>query len=140
MRKKLTNNDLSDIGRAANEIGKYCRKYGFIEVRQTKEKWGSCRVYCSFGVYDLHSLIWSGYHYTQWSRFGSIGKILAFLDRKVIEPLIRYSRINRIIIPYQEFIYKMAYKRAMKKYPHIRPNIKHYADHDYLLKNLCTKN
>lgn len=131
----------ADVGEAADYIGAFCKKWGKIRVSQTKEKYGTARVYCSFsGCPNLHELFWPGHYYIRWERLGFFGDILQWIDNKIIDNIIYYSGINYIFVPYQEFIYRLAYKRAMKKYPHIKKEIKHGADFDELLKNLCTKN
>jgi hypothetical protein len=131
----------ADVGSAADEIGEFCKKWARINVLQTKEKYGTARVYCSFtGFPNIHNIIWPSYYYIQWRAFSWFGKVMEFVDTKIVDNIIYYSGINYIFVPYQKFIYRLAYKRAMKKYPHIKAEIKHGANWDELLKGLCTKN
>lgn len=137
---KLREENYADIEQAAYEIGKFCKRWGFIQVTQTKEKYGTARVYCSFGIYNIHSMIWPGWVYNQWERrFGKIGKIAFWIDHNIIHNIIFYSKLYIPIGIWQRFIYRLAYKRAMQKFPHIAGPIKYGADYNELLKDLCTK-
>lgn len=82
-----------EVGEAANYIGKFCRKYGRIGVRDTKEKYGTARVYC---------------------RFSS----------------------NFLVIIYQIWIYRLAYKKAIKKFPYIKKEILYGADWQEYLEGM----
>lgn len=111
-----------DVENAAHEIGKFCRKWGRMGVTQTKEKWGSCRIYCFFGWYQLGEIIYPGYCWRKgW-------KILW----KVYLP----KWFVKLCIPYQIFTYRLAYKQAIKKYPHIKEEILCCADYREYLKGL----
>lgn len=106
-----------DVENAASNIGNFCRRWGRINISQTKEKYGTARVYVHFGTYDLHGLIWPGYAYIQYPKFYHI---LTFRF------LLPFASIIHI---YQKFIYKTAYLRMIKKYPHIRDEICDGADY-----------
>lgn len=129
-----------DIDNAAYEIGQFCRRWGKIQVTQTKEKYGTARVYCHFGISTIHDLIWTGHSYNRWEqKLGKFGKVCFLIDWNIIYRIIKFTRANYLISRYQAFIYRLAYKRAMKKYPHIKGAIKHGADFHELLTDLCTK-
>jgi hypothetical protein len=114
--------DWRGIDEAASYIGENCRKWGRIGVSQYKEKYGTVRVYCHFGFYDLSSLIYPGYHYypkwTKWMRYVPI------------------SWLNRLIVPIQTRIYRHFYKQAVKKWPHLTDEILCAADWDEYLVGL----
>jgi hypothetical protein len=111
-----------DVDMAAYEIGNFCRKWGRISVSSTKEKYGSARVYCSFGCQDLHSLVYPGHiHVRGW---------YALTTFPFFRPL------QFIIVPWQLFIYRWGYKRALSKYPYIRNEILCCADYPEYLKGL----
>lgn len=131
-----------DVGDAADYIGQFCRRWGFITVSQTKEKYGTARVYVSFsGCPNMHNIFWPSHHYIRWEQYlGKFGEVLYWIDNKIVDNIIYYSGINYIFVPYQRFIYRLAYKRAFKKYPHIKKEIKHGCDFPELLKGLCTRN
>ena len=109
----------SDVEQAAYEIGQFCRFWGRISVTQTKEKYGTARVYCSFGLWQLNNLFYPGYAYIQ--------KPIWFMSINVP------AWIGYAIVPYQEMIYRLAYKRATAKFPHIREEIIQGADYRELL-------
>lgn len=110
-----------DVGEAADWIGQYCRKWGRINVAQTKEKYGTARVYCSFGWYQLHSITHPGYHYSQYPKW------LWKFDLKFLSKLVR--PFNFLIVPYQMFIYRRAYEKAFQKWPLIKREIIGGADY-----------
>lgn len=112
----------SQVGQAADEIGEFCRRWGRIQVNQSKEKYGSVRVYCHFGLYNLNCVFYPGYHYIQEPRRLMNIRIPAW--------------ISTVFFPYQKFIYRLAYKRALKKYPMIHNEILCCADYDEFLEGL----
>lgn len=119
-----------EVGAAADEIGDFCRRYGRIRVTQTKEKWGTARVYCHFGWLSLHGLLFPGYVYKrpgfpQW--LWSID--IWYISRVLI-------LFSRPISLYQTFIYRLAYKRALKKYQMISREILGGASYPELLVGL----
>lgn len=116
---------LDDI---AHNIGQYCIKWGRISVTQTKEKYGTVRVYCGFGFYTLHSLIWPNYCY----KHPKYPDWLWGLDIKYISPFITKT-LGRLLTPWQVFIYKRAYWKYIRKYPHLFDEITDCADYKELL-------
>ena len=90
----------SDVGEAAELIGDYCRKYGRINVTTTKEKYGTSRVYCSFGWYQMFSITHPGYVYSRYPKW------LWSLDCLYLSKIVRF--FNPIVVPYQMFIYRKA--------------------------------
>lgn len=60
--------DWQAISEAASYIGKGLRKWGRVTVFDYKEKWGTVRVYCSFGLLGLpgHLLNWILIPYQEW--------------------------------------------------------------------------
>lgn len=133
----------ADVENAAYEIGKFCKQWGKIQVRQTKEKFGTARIYCSFGCKNLHSFFYPGYVWMGYPRW------LYKLLEKLFPNLRIHYRIMGfplfvwtypVLIPWQKFIYRLAYKRALKKYPHIRHEILAVADYWELVDNLYTHN
>lgn len=118
--------DWAGIGEAASYIGINLRRWGRVNVSQTKEKYGTARVYCSFGVHQpLHELIWPGYAFRQMPQW------LWNLDIDVLSPLSR--PLNWILVPYQKVLYTYYYGRALEKWPHLRKEILGGADWPELL-------
>lgn len=126
--KDFTDEMFNDVENAAREIGEFCRKWGRINVRQTKEKYGTARVYCSFGWTQLFSITHPGYVYSRYPQW------LWSLDVFYISRII--TRLNWVVVPLHTRLYRYAYKRTIKRYPHIRSEILWAADYPECLKNL----
>lgn len=127
----------AEVGEAAEFIGQYCRKYGRISVTQTKEKYGTARVYLHFGLYNLFSITHPGYHYNRHPKW------LRELDYRILSKLIR--PFNPLVVHYQMYIYRKAYHLAFKKWPLIKEEIIQGADYPEIVSPyfasvaLCSK-
>lgn len=123
-----------EVSDAAQYIEDFLKRWGRIFVTQSKEKFGEVRVYCHFGGSSLHSFLFPGYHYKrpwfpQW---------LWVLDIYYLSKL--FSIFTKFGFGrYQKFIYRLAYKRAIKKYPMIKEEILSCPDYSELLDDLWTK-
>jgi len=113
--------DYSGIDSAADEIGKFLVKWGRVNVTQTKEKYGTVRVYCSFGWSSLYAITHPTHHYYRYPKWLMLFDI-KYLSR-IIPPLTNWA-----IVPYHKWLYRLAYKRAIAKRPHLRSNIYYSAD------------
>jgi hypothetical protein len=123
-----------DVENAAYEIGEFCRRWGKIQVTQTKEKYGTARVYCHFGCRDLHSIFYPGY-VAVWNPkwlFQLVGETVGY--RIMTFPFLRWA--HPAVYRWQKFIYRLAYRRAVAKYPRVREEILAGADFDELLVGL----
>lgn len=112
--------DFGGIYDAASYIGGKLRTYGRVNVSDMKEKYGTARVYVSFGWTQLHDITHPGYHYIQWK--GGHYYVPSWL--------------NYLVIPYQKWLYRYYYKKALKKFPHLVEEILTGADWSELLLNL----
>lgn len=110
-----------DLDDAASYIGNLCRKWGRIQVWQYKEKFGTVRVYCSINCQSLHDLIFPGYCL--------VHKPYGFWVFPIFRPF------HMLVFKYQKFIYRLAYKNAVRKWPCIRKEILCCADFPEYLKN-----
>ena len=111
--------DWGGIDDACEFIGDRLVKLGRIHVSQTKEKFGTVRVYCSFGLDSFYG-IWRPRH--MWVPTWWPWK----LDLTVfnwISPL-----LNKVVIPYQKWLYKQTYRKAVQKWPHLYDEIVSCAD------------
>lgn len=117
--------DWEGIGDAAEYIGRNLRRWGRVGVTTTKEKYGTVRVYCGFGWYQLFSITHPGYVYSRYPNW------LWSLDCLYLSRLIR--PLNRVVVPYQRWLYTYFYGRALKKWPHLRLEILSGADWNELL-------
>jgi len=113
---------------AASMIGEFVARWGRIGVMQTKEKFGTVRVYCHFGIDCIHSVIWPRHCWIhKWWPYR-----LDLAISKLITPL-----INRVLAPYQIWVYRKAYSQAVNKYPHLKNEIMCCADYGELLEGVA---
>lgn len=110
-------------------LGKNLRRWGRINVRQTKEKYGTLRCYCSLGWYCLLNITHPGY-----SAYWVYPKWLMTFDIFVLSKIVPY--LNYIVLPYHKWLYRKLYKDCVKKFPHLRNEILCCADYHELLKDL----
>lgn len=107
-------------------IGKQLKRWGRMNVMQTKEKWGLVCVYCNLGWSQLHSITHPGYAYSQYPQW------LWTLDCLYFSKVFRY--LNYLVIPYHCWLYTRVYGQALRKWPHLRAEILHGADCNELLQ------
>jgi hypothetical protein len=113
------NVDWKGLDDAAYYIGGQLARWGRIHVSQTKEKFGTVRVYCSFG--------WDSFYGLWRPRYCRVPTWWPWkLD------LMTFSRIeslvNKVAIPYQKWIYKRTYRKTVQKWPHLYQEIVSCAD------------
>jgi hypothetical protein len=96
-----------------------------IGVRQSKEKFGMARVYCTLGWYQLHNITHPGHCYSRYPKW------LWKLDIYVLSKIVPW--LNLIVIPIHKAVYRNAYKKACNKYPHLLVEICCCADYVELL-------
>lgn len=121
------NVDWNGINDAAGYIGYWLRKWVRMDVRDVKEKFGTVRVYCSFGWSSIYSIYRPGYcWYPEWWPV----KLDLWLGYDT--PIFKW--LNKIIIPIQIRAYRWRYRNAVRKWPHLREEIMCCADHQELLK------
>ena len=126
--RKLSDKDIGDIGDAADWIGARLRKFGRIDVRQTKEKFGTARVYCTLGWSGLHCITHPGYAYSQYPKW--LWHLEVYYFPAIISPL------NYIVLPFHRWLYRRTYIQAMRRWPNVRVNIFFGADFQELLENI----
>lgn len=125
----------AEVDQAADEIGRFCSTWGRIQVRQTKEKFGTVRVYCSITCNSLHELIKPGWMHMGWTGINKPEWLRKLVYRILVYPLFP-KWFRPLVFKYQSYIYRKAYERALAKYPMIREEILACADFDELLKGL----
>lgn len=109
-----------DIEDAAEYIGLGLRRWGRIAVSDYKEKYGTVRVYCSLGWYNLHSVTHPGYACYRWLWTSRV-------------PM---TWLNWAVVPFQKWLYRRYYHSALKRWPHLREEILSCADYHELLVGL----
>jgi hypothetical protein len=120
-------NQVSD---ASYYIGDYIAKWGRIHVSQCKEKYGTVRVYCNIGYSTLYEFLFPKHNFIRAPKW--LWKIDLFTSYHIYSVL-----INKLVIPYQKWIYKKAYKKALYIWPHLKEEILCCADFGELLEDLC---
>lgn len=117
----------NQVDECAFEIGTFIARWGRMGVLQTKEKFGTVRVYCSFGFDCIHSIVWPKHHWIhKWWPY-RLDLWISTLLQPVINPMLHLL---------QKKVYRLAYKRAVRKYPHLRNEIFCCADFGELLEGV----
>ncbi len=120
--------DWDGIDSAASYIGTNLIRFGRVRVSDMKEKYGTVRVYCSFGWYQLHCITHPNYAYNQYPKW------LWNIDCNYLSKVI--PLMNWFIVPYQKLLYSYFYNRAIRKWPHLKQEILDSADWSELLEHL----
>ena len=98
-----------------------------------KEKYGRARVSTWFFDGSLHSFLYPGYVYCQYTKRFGIRKRLWYCDIYVFPKISKYTGITKLIQFIQKKVYNLAYQTALKKYPHLRDEILVDADYPELI-------
>lgn len=123
-----TSVDWAGINAAARFIGQSLVRWGRINVRDYKEKWGTVRVYCSLGWYQFHSITHPRHCYSRYPQW------LWVLDCRVGSRVVR--PLSWAVLPYHKWLYRRTYRKAVEKWPHLRREILCAADFHELLEGL----
>jgi hypothetical protein len=97
---------------------------------QLKEKWGCVRFYVFFSDGTLYSIVKPGYYFYRWPRW------VRRIDYNIVQKISRYTGVLYLLLKWQQFIYYVAYKRAVDKHPHLRDEILVDADFHELLEGI----
>lgn len=116
--------DYEGLEAAAIYIATRLIKFGRIRTLQSKVKYEEVRVYIIFGFSSLYCF------YIPWAFYSTSPGKLKWMD------YIKLSWLNPLVIPYQQFIYRLVYKKAVAKWPHLRNNIISGADFENLLTGI----
>ncbi len=115
--------DWRGIDDAAYYIASFCRRYGRLGG-QAKEKYGTVRFYPRFGAYSLFCITHPGY-VSYWSTWAWYAKFDIAYGNKIM----RYSGLQNFFSLWQPYVYGLAYRCALKKWPHLRKEILACADY-----------
>lgn len=121
-----TDFDWESLDKAIRFIDTNLVRWGRINVRQSKEKYGTARIYCSLGWHQFHSITHPRAcfnRYPQW---------LWNFDCKYGHYLMKWM-VNWWLVPWQKFVYSRVYYLACKRYPHLVEEICCMADYVELL-------
>lgn len=110
--------DWTSLYKAVDEMAFWGRKIGRIGG-QIKEKWGEIRWYTNIVAPEkLSDLVYPGYYYYVWS--AEKKPILNVIDQMSIV----YMRpLRPLLLAYKRFFYAYAYRKAIRKFPHITEEI-----------------
>lgn len=119
--------DWKQLGESIDMVDSFMRFWGRIGV-QSKEKYGTARIYVTFWDGSLHGALYPSYVFNQ------MPKWLWKMDLDYIGPFIRWTRLPKLVNWYQSKIYGIAYSRAIKKYPKVKIELVIHADCENLIK------
>jgi len=91
---------------------RFWRKWGRIGSHG-KEKYGTFRDHIYFWNCTIEGLIYPGYVRIMWPWF------YWNIDCKIITPIVKFIRLNKLVWWYQAQIYNYAIQKMCKKYPNI---------------------
>jgi hypothetical protein len=107
-------------------------RWGRINVRQSKEKFGEARVYCDMGFSSgIYWFLYPGRVYYRGYKWAKRIPGWAYFT-----PFWVCKAINKILVPYQCWVYRKTYARAVRKWPDLAKEILGAADYDKLLEGL----
>jgi hypothetical protein len=120
--------DWKGLDQAIRFIDTNLVRWGRISVRQSKEKYGTARIYCSLGWHQFHSITHPRGVFNRYPR------LLWDLDCKYGSKIVRF--LFGWVVNYHCWLYRKVYSLAVKKWPHLKEEILCCADYDELLKGL----
>jgi len=117
--------DWEGLDKAINFINTNLVRWGRINVRQAKEKFGTARIYCFLGWYQFHSIThpracFNRYPKWLWDWDCAVGSKIVTL-------------FNWVVVSYHKWLYRTVYQMACRKYPHLVEEICCMADYVELL-------
>lgn len=118
--------DWESLNEGIRYIHDYMVNWGRIGVH-SKEKWGTARIHVYFWRGSLHELVYPGYVYNQFPDW------LWKFDCNYINPFLNFTKIPTLVNKWQFRVYKDAYAKAIKKWPHIAKELTCCADYPDLL-------
>lgn len=121
--------DWMALDNAIRHMDKVMRRWR-IQVRQSKEKWGQARIYCSLGLAWWPQLTHPGYQWNPWPKWAR---------RFAYGPTWLLDLANVLVVPIHKWAYLHAYRGAVKRWPHIKHEIMDAADFEPLLDSLLDK-
>lgn len=122
------NFDWEGLDAAGRYIGDWLCQYPRIPVRDIKEKFGTLRIYCSLGWYQFHDIMYPRYVYSRFPTW------LWKLDCRYGYRFV--ALVNPLVTRIHIHAYRWRYRKAIKKWPHLRAEILCAADWPEYLRNL----
>lgn len=125
--------DWKSLGEAIDLMHCFMSKWGRIGV-DSKEKYGTARLYINWFDGSLYSMVKPGYYYYRWPNWFHV------IDYNVIRNISNCTGFTYIFRKYQEKIYSLAYKKAIKRWPSIEEEIVCCADYPELIDSDFCRN
>ena len=126
--------DWNSLNECINLIHDTCVRWGRLGG-QAKEKFGEVRFYAQFGNLSLHGLLLPG-----WYNYGWMPQWLITFDNNVFTPVInKIPFLKDVFYWWQKKVYNYAYWKAMRTYPHLRPEILSGADEPEFIKGVSRR-
>lgn len=119
--------DWDGLNEAPYFIGGWLRRWTRMHVSDMKEKFGTVRVYCSFGWDSFYGIFYPGYC---WVKPWWPWKFDLWISKYTMPVL------NRVFVPVQMWAYKRRYKKAVQKWPHLYAEIVTGADYGELFEGV----
>lgn len=119
--------DWKQLNDGIDMVSSFMRFWGRIGVN-SKEKFGTARIYVTWWDGSLHGLLYPGYCSSQFPKW------LWSLDCKYITPFVRWAGLTKLTYWYQRKIYSKAYSRAIKAFPKVKVELVIAADYEELIK------
>ena len=119
--------DWKGLNESIYMMDSFMRFWGRIHVN-SKEKFGTARLYVYFWDGSLHGLLYPGHVSSQFPKW------LWSLDINYISKFIRRTRFHKLVQWWQYKVYGLAYAKALKYFPHIKAEIVCAADAPQLIK------
>lgn len=123
------NFDWRGLSDAIDYIAVWFRRWPRISVRQSKEKFGTARIYCSLGFDQFYTIFFPGYC---WIKPWWPNKLDHWLSYRT--PLLKW--VNYVAIPIHKWAYAWRYKKAVQKWPHLYNEIVSCADYGELFNGV----
>jgi hypothetical protein len=122
--------DWEQLDEAIKMVASFMHFWGRIGV-QSKEKFGTARIYVTFWDGTFNGIIYPGYHFNQFPKW------FWPIDYK-ISSFMRWIRLKKLVNRYQSKIYGMAYSKAIRAYPKVKIELVISADFEPLIKERQT--
>ena len=118
--------DWAGIDDAAFFIADWLKTWVRMPIRDYKEKYGTVRIYCSFGWYGIYSIWRPSYcWYPKWWPI----RLDCWANNTFL-----FQLLNRLVTWVHKKAYVWRYKQAVKKWPHLYKEIVSMADYGELFE------
>jgi hypothetical protein len=125
--------DWTGLDEAISYIDQTLRRWR-VNVQQSKEKYGTARIYCSLGLEWWPQLTHPGYTRNPWPRWLNFVVYGSYDKRSPLHWLLR--SLNLVVVPFHKWLYRRTYAEAVRRWPTLRAEILACPDWPELLEGL----